>query len=108
MFIVLLLSAAFTFWMIINEGDRSGPTLVRVESQIKILDDFEKHGIWKVDRQNHRCLIDLGIWARMPFEKKEQCLQAIYIEEKTWWEIYDCMSGKLLGKVSSWGVKVYP
>ena len=77
-------------------------------SQVKVLDDFEKHGIWKVDRPNHRCLIDPGVWVRLPFEQKEQCLQAIYIEEKTWWKIYDYMSGKLLGEVSSWGWKVYP
>ena len=77
-------------------------------AQVKILDDFEKNGIWKVDRANHRCLIEGGVWARLPLEQKERCLQVIYTEEKTWWEIYDRMSGKLLGKVSSWGWKVYP
>ena len=69
---------------------------------------FEQAGIWKVDRPNHRCLIDLGVWNLMPFEQKEQCLQIIYVEEKTWWKIYDRMSGKLLGEVSSWGWKIHP
>ena len=77
------------------------------QAQEKILDKFERAAIWKVDRQNHRCLIEYGVWARLPFEQKEQCLQAIYVEEKTWWKIYDRMSGKLLGEVSSWGWKVY-
>ena len=77
-------------------------------SQEKILDQFEKAGIWKIDRINHRCLVDPGVWARLPLDKKEQTLQAIYIEEKTWWELYDMYSGKLLGKVSSWGWKIYP
>ena len=79
-----------------------------VSADEPILIQFEKAGIWKVDRPNHRCLIDPGVWVRWPFETKEQCLQAIYIEEKTWWKIYDYMSGKLLGEVSSWGWKVYP
>jgi hypothetical protein len=83
-----------------------GPCLAG--SQVKILDDFESHGIWKVDRPNHRCLIDSGIWSRWPFEIKEKCLTAIYIEEKTCWKIYDYMSGKLLGEVNSLGTKVYP
>jgi len=73
-----------------------------------ILIQFEKTGIWKVDRVNHRCLIERGVWDRMPFEYKERCLQIIYVEEKTWWKIYDRMSGKLLGEVSSWGWKIYP
>ena len=77
-------------------------------AQEKILDQFEREGIWKVDRPNHRCLVDPGVWARIPFEKKEQTLQVIYVEENTWWELYDMYSGKLLGKVSSWGWKVYP
>ena len=73
-----------------------------------ILVELEKGGIWRVDRPNHRCLVDRGVWDRMPFDKKEQILQVIYVEEKTWWELYDSMSGKLLGKVSSWGWKIYP
>ncbi len=73
-----------------------------------ILIQFEKAGIWKVDRPNHRCLIDRGVWDRLPFEQKEQCLQAIYVEQKTWWKIYDRMSGKILGEVSSWGWKIHP
>jgi len=77
-------------------------------AQEKILDQFEKGGIWKVDRQNHRCLVDPGVWAKLPFEKKEQVLQVIYTEEKTLWKLFDAMSGKLLGEVSSWGWKVYP
>lgn len=77
-------------------------------AQVNVLDDFEKHGIWKVDRDRHRCLVDPGVWARWPFETKEQCLWAIYQETKTWWEVYDYYSGKLLGKVGSWGWKVYP
>ncbi len=40
--------------------------------------------------------------------EKARCLQVIYVEEKTWWKLYDRMSGKLLGEVSSWGWKVYP
>ena len=77
-------------------------------AQGMILNQFEKAGIWKVDRANHRCLVERDVWDRLPFDKKEQCLQAIYVEEKTWWEIYDMYSGKLLGKVSSWGWKIYP
>jgi hypothetical protein len=73
-----------------------------------ILAQFEKAGIWNVDRPNHRCLIDPAIWARLPFEKKEQILQVIYVEEKTWWKLYDMYSGKLLGEVSSWGLKIHP
>ncbi len=73
-----------------------------------ILIQFEKAGIWKIDRPNHRCLVDRAVWDRMPFDKKEQILQVIYAEEKTWWKIYDKMSGKLLGEVSSWGWKVHP
>ena len=73
-----------------------------------ILVQFENGGIWKVDRPNHRCLVERGVWDRMPFDKKEDVLKVIYVEEKTWWELYDSMSGKLLGKVSSWGWKVYP
>jgi hypothetical protein len=78
------------------------------QAQEKILNQFEAAGIWKVDRPNHRCLIDRGVWDRLPFEKKEQTLQVIYVEEKTWWKINDRMSGKLLGEVSSWGWKIYP
>jgi hypothetical protein len=73
-----------------------------------LLIQFEKAGIWKIDRPNHRFLVDPGVWKTLPFEKKEQTLQIIYTEEKTWWELYDTYSGKLLGKVSSWGWKVYP
>jgi len=78
------------------------------QAQEKILDQFERGGIWKVDRANHRCLVDPGVWKLMPFDKKEQVLQVIYVEEKTWWKLYDSMSGKLLGEVSSWGWKVHP
>ena len=74
----------------------------------KILDQYERGGIWTVDRPNHRCLVDPEVWSKIPFDKKEKILQVIYVEEKTWWELYDRMSGKLLGKVSSWGWKVYP
>ena len=76
--------------------------------QGNILVQFEQAGIWKVDRPNHRCLVDRGVWDLMPLDKKEQTLQVIYVEEKTWWKIYDGMSGKLLGEVSSWGWKVHP
>ena len=78
------------------------------QAQEKILTQFDKAGIWKIDRSNHRCLIDLGVWDRLPMVQKEQTLQLIYVEEKTWWKIYDRMSGKLLGEVSSWGWKIYP
>lgn len=108
MVVVLLISGVFSAWIFSRETKQSGPRPVNVQSQVKILDDFERHGIWKVDRQNHRCLIEYGVWARIPFEQKERCLQAIYVEQKTWWEIYDVMSGKLLGKVGAWGWKVYP
>jgi len=108
MLMVLLISAIFYVRMLTGGGDQSGPKKIPVQSQVKILDDFERHGIWKVDRQNHRCLIEGGVWAQFPLERKEQCLQAIYMEQGTWWEIYDRMSGKLLGKVSSWGWKIYP
>jgi hypothetical protein len=86
---------------------------ISVEAQSKtkdkpILIDFQEKGIWKVDRANHRCLVDPGVWELLPFEQKEQVLKVIYVEEKTWWELYDYYSGKLLGKVSSWGWKVYP
>ncbi len=77
-------------------------------AQEKILAQFEQGGIWKLDRPNHRCLIDRGVWDRLPFEKKEEVLQMMYVEEKTWWKIYDRISGQLLGEVSSWGWKVYP
>lgn len=77
-------------------------------SQEKILDQFEQKGIWKVDRENHRCFINSGVWQSMPFEYKEKTLLAIYMEEKTWWKLYDYMSGKLLGEVNVWGVKIYP
>jgi hypothetical protein len=76
--------------------------------QEKILNKLERGGIWKVDRPNHRCLVDPGVWKLITFDKKEQILQVIYVEEKTWWELYDMYSGKLLGKVSSWGWKIYP
>jgi len=108
MLVVLLISVVFSTWMILYGEKQSGPKRVHVQSQVKILDDFERHGIWKVDRQNHRCLIEGGVWAQFPLERKEQCLQTIYMEQNTWWEIYDQMSGKLLGKVSSWGWKIYP
>jgi hypothetical protein len=78
------------------------------QAQEKILDQFESGGIWKVDRSNHRCLVDPGVWARLPFEKKERALQVIYVEEKTWWKLFDAYLGKLLGEVSSLGWKVYP
>lgn len=81
---------------------------VIAQAQERILNQFEAAGIWKVDRSNNRCMIDRGVWDRLPFEKKEQTLQAIYNEEKTWWKIYDRMSGKLLGEVSSWGIKIHP
>ena len=48
-----------------------------------ILGQFERAGIWKVDRPNHRCLVDPGVWAKLPLDKKEQSLQVIYTEEKT-------------------------
>jgi hypothetical protein len=73
-----------------------------------LLIQYQKAGIWKVDRPNHRCLVDPGVWNRIPFDQKEKVLQIIYVEENTWWEIYDMYSGKLLGKVSSWGWKIYP
>jgi len=78
------------------------------QAEEKILIQFERAGIWKVDPQNHRCLMDRGVWDMLPLEQKEQTLQVIYVEQKTWWKIYDRMSGKLLGEVSSWGWKVYP
>jgi hypothetical protein len=78
------------------------------ETGPKLLDQFEREGIWTVDRNNHRCLIEGDIWNMLPLEKKEQSLQVIYVEEKTWWKLYDRMTGKLLGEVSSWGWKVYP
>lgn len=77
-------------------------------AQERILNQFESKRIWKVDRQNHRCLVDPGVWRLMTFEYKEKTLQVIYVEEKTWWELYDMYSGKLLGKVNSWGWKIYP
>ncbi len=77
-------------------------------AQERILNQFESKGIWKVDRTNHRCLVDPGVWSLMNFEHKEKTLQVIYVEEKTWWKLYDMFSGKLLGEVSSWGWKVYP
>lgn len=64
--------------------------------------------IWKKDKDRNCYFIDPAIWQRMPYEQKEQILYVIYREENTWWEIYDMYSGKCLGKVSSWGVKVYP
>jgi len=82
--------------------------LVTAQAQERILNQFETAGIWRVDRQNHRCLIDRGVWDRLPMEQKEQTLKVIYVEEKTWWKIYDRMSGKLLGEVSSWGWKIHP
>ena len=86
---------------------------VSTEAQSKtkdkpILTAFEEKGIWKVDRANHRCLVDPEVWKLLPFEQKERCLQIIYVEENTWWKLYDYYSGKLLGEVSSWGWKVYP
>jgi len=74
----------------------------------KILNQMQQAGIWKVDRPNHRCLVERGVWDNLPFDKKEQLLQVIYVEEKTWWKLYDSMSGKLLGEVSSWGWKIHP
>jgi len=85
-----------------------GCNVLLVLANESILVSYERGGIWKVDRTNHRCLVDPGVWAKIPFDKKEQILQVIYVEEKTWWELYDMNSGKLLGKVSSWGWKVYP
>ena len=79
-----------------------------VSADESILIQFQKANIWKVDRPNHRCLVDRGVWDLMPLDKKEQILQVIYVEEKTWWRIYDYMSGKLLGEVSSWGWKIHP
>lgn len=106
--LILLFSVGFSAWMLTNESNKpkSGPVLIQTKT--RMLDQFEQQGIWKVDRKNHRCLIEYEVWVRLPLEQKEQCLQAIYNDEKTWWEIYDRMSGKLLGKVSSWGFKVYP
>lgn len=79
-----------------------------VHSEESLLVSFEKGAIWKVDRPNHRCLIEGALWDRFPFEKKEQILQLLYVQEKTWWKISDRMSGKLLGEVNSWGWKIYP
>jgi hypothetical protein len=77
-------------------------------SQTSLLEQFKKAGIWDIDRKNHRCFVDPEPWALIPFQQKEQCLYVIYSEEKTWWELYDKFSGKLLGKVNSWGAKIYP
>ncbi len=79
-----------------------------VPEEEKILFKFEQAGIWKVDREGHRCMVDQGVWRLLPFEKKESALYIIYDEEKTWWKLYDMYSGKLLGEVSSWGVKINP
>ncbi len=106
---VLIVVGVFVLLSVISLiGKRHEPKQSSFAPQVRILDDFETKGIWRVDRTNHRCLIDGGVWVRLPFEQKEQCLKAIYLETNTWWEIYDSMSGKLLGEVSSWGCKVHP
>lgn len=71
-----------------------------------ILNEFQQAGIWKVDKTNHRCFISHSAWIRIPYYQKEQVLWAIYLEEKTGWEVYDDFTNRLLGKVGSWGVLI--
>jgi len=71
-----------------------------------ILNEFQQTGIWKVDKTNHRCFISHSAWIRIPYYQKEQVLWAIYLEEKTGWEVYDDFTNRLLGKVGSWGVLI--
>jgi len=71
-----------------------------------ILNEFQQAGIWKVDKTNHRCFISHSAWIRIPYHQKEQVLWAIYVEEKTGWELYDDFTNRLLGKVGSWGVLI--
>ncbi len=99
----VILIIGFNLW-----NDSLKPPEKVVPEEEKILFKFEQAEIWKVDREGHRCMVDPGVWQLLPFEKKESALYIIYDEEKTWWKLYDMYSGKLLGEVSSWGVKIYP
>jgi len=97
----------------IEKGSGHVPAQVSPSSPVlpygeHVLVQFEQKGIWRVDRENHRCMMDVSVWRLMPIEYKEKTLQVIYVEEGTWWSIIDDHSGKELGKVSSWGPKVFP
>lgn len=68
-----------------------------------ILSEFQQSGLWTVDQARHRCFMSHSAWIRIPYYQKEQILRAIYLEEKTWWEVYDDFTNKLIGKVGGWG-----
>lgn len=106
--VILAIVAIFILGIVYLGNGAKEERTVSIPPEQKLLYLFEQKGIWKADVANNRCLVDPAVWRALPFDKKEDMLRVIYREEATWWELYDMYTGKLLGKVDVWGVKIYP